>query len=91
MVFSTHVQGIPCQCRITHFSPAVPMRVYGPSWDDADPPKPEELDYEILDRKGRPAAWLENKITPADRERIEVRAYDLIQGAIAEAEIEAAI
>jgi hypothetical protein len=41
----------------------------------------EDFDYEICDRRGRPAPWLEKKATKEDRENIEQairdkRAYD---------------
>jgi hypothetical protein len=30
-----------------------------------------ECEWEVLDRNGRPAAWLERKLTDADRSRID--------------------
>lgn len=30
-----------------------------------------EVEFDVLDRRGRPAPWLERKLTDADRERIE--------------------
>ena len=30
-----------------------------------------EIEYEVCDRKGYPALWLEKKMTSGDRERIE--------------------
>lgn len=30
-----------------------------------------EIEFDVYDRKGYPATWLENKMTDADRERIE--------------------
>lgn len=63
MIFDTKIAGIPCQCRVSHYTPAVPMRVYGPGMGDADAPESADFEYEILDRKGYPAPWLEKKIT----------------------------
>lgn len=70
MRFSTHVAGIPCQCEVTCYYPARPMRITGTGFGDADPPEPEIFEFEILDRKGRYAPWLEKKMTPADEARI---------------------
>lgn len=66
MVFESVIQGIPCQIKVLHFHPAQPMRVYGPEFYDADPPEDAELEYEVLDRKGYKANWLEAKITNED-------------------------
>jgi hypothetical protein len=30
-----------------------------------------ESEWDVLDRRGRPAAWLERKLTDDDRQRIE--------------------
>jgi len=63
MIFTTKVNGIPCKCRVDHFVPGVPMRVYGTDMGDADPPEPPEFTYTLLDRSGRPAPWLEKYVT----------------------------
>lgn len=70
MIFDTKIAGIPCQCKITFFSPYRPMKIYGPGMGDAHPPEYEELSFQILDQKGYPAPWLEKKITPKDQERL---------------------
>lgn len=62
MLFKTQIRGIPCQCRVTHFSPEREMVVTGPGFGDAEPPEPMEFEYEILDRKGYRAKWLEKMI-----------------------------
>ena len=64
MIFPTTINGIPCKCRVLHYSPAKPMVVYGPGQGDAHPPEPEEFAYELLDRRGRRASWLDRYITP---------------------------
>lgn len=63
MIFSTRINSIPCKCRVDHYSPAVPMRVYGSGMGDADPPEPAEFAYTILDRTGREAPWLQKYVT----------------------------
>ena len=68
MEFRTQINGIPCICRVTHYSPATPMARNGYG-EVIDPPEPEEFDFEILDRKGYRAYWLERKVD----EHIEFR------------------
>ena len=71
MIFNTKVAGIPCQCKVTNYTPPIPMMVYGPGMADADPPEDSEFDFTLLDSKGYPAPWLEKKLTPQDVERLE--------------------
>ena len=64
------VAGIPCLIGVTEFSSVSGSYSYN---------APSDMDYygytescwEVLDRRGRPAAWLERKLTDADRCRIE--------------------
>lgn len=67
--FATQLQKIPCQCQVLHYSPALPMRITGTGFGDADPPEPEEFDYQLLDTKGCRARWLERKVTEDDEAR----------------------
>lgn len=82
MIFDTRIAGIPCRCSVEYYSPHIPMRVYGTGMGDADPPEEEEFNFQILDRSGRRAEWLETKLTDDDRERLveeyltEVKAED---------------
>ena len=51
----TNISGIPCQAKVTFFE------------------KTEEgfdIEFSIYDRRGYKAAWLERKMTEADRSRI---------------------
>ena len=68
--FSTRISGIPCQCRVIVYHPEVPMRITGPGFGDAEPPEPLEFEYEILDRKGYKANWLEQKLDDQDPSRL---------------------
>lgn len=70
MIFSTRINGIPCKCRVDHYEPAVPMRVYGSGMGDADPPEPAEFEYTILDRHGREAPWLAKYVKDSDHARL---------------------
>lgn len=71
MLFDTKVYGIPCQCLVHHYSPERTMRITGSGYGDADPPEPEEFEFQLYDRKGYPAAWLESKLNPDDKERLK--------------------
>lgn len=57
--------GIPAMANVTYFLPYTPS-----SWSEpADGP---EVEFEILDSRGRPAKWLEKIVTDAERKDIEV-------------------
>ena len=71
MIFETQVNGVPCKCRVTCATPEVPMRIYGPGMGDCDPPEPSVFEYEILDRRGRHAPWLEKYINQTVDQRME--------------------
>lgn len=70
MQFETKIKGIPCLCKVTKYSPYVPMRITGSGMGDADPPEHACFEYEILDLKGYKASWLEKKLQPDDKERL---------------------
>lgn len=69
MEFETRVAGIPCICKVTYFSPGAPGRYSGPP-EDCYPEEPVEFEFEILDSRGRPAEWLERKLTDQDSDRL---------------------
>lgn len=68
--FKTTVAGIPCQCHVTMYSEGLPMRITGTGLGDADPPEPPDFEFDIYDRRGRHAPWLERKLTDDDDERL---------------------
>lgn len=70
MIFTTKIAGIPCQCEVTFHTKASPMRITGSGFGDAEPPELEDMEYQILDRRGRPAPWLAKKLTQADDYRL---------------------
>lgn len=77
MIFSTSVNGIPCQCRVLRYSREVPMQVYGPGMEDCDPPEEGEFEFELLDRDGRRANWLDRYLSPAVCERLLEESQDM--------------
>ena len=78
----TTIAGIPCQVAITHYEPYDPG-----SWHE--PPSGGELEFEIYDRRGYPAAWLERKVTEDDEARIFKEWEAELQGRRDDARIEA--
>lgn len=70
MIIDARIQGIPCRACVTLYRPAVVAIITGPM-DQADPGAPAEIEFEVLDRRGARAAWLERKMTDADRHAIE--------------------
>lgn len=66
---NTRVAGIPCQIEVTSFSPyRCNRRGHIDHWLPDELP---EIEWRVLDRNGRPASWLERKLSPADKRLIE--------------------
>lgn len=70
MRFSSRVAGIPCRIVVTAYQPAVPMRITGTGYGDCDPPEEVEFEFEVYDRTGYRAAWLERMVSEDDEERL---------------------
>lgn len=66
----SRVAGIPCLIGVTHFDCVRGSYSYNAA-SDMDYYGYSESEWDVLDRRGRPAAWLERKLTSADRDRIE--------------------
>jgi hypothetical protein len=64
------VAGIPCLIGVTEFSSVRGSYSYHAD-SDMDYYGYTESEWVVLDRRGRPAAWLDRKLTGADRSRIE--------------------
>jgi hypothetical protein len=64
--FDTAICGIPCKIRITYWEPYVPAKVSGPP-EDCYPSEGGYGEWEILDSHGRPAPWLESKMSLQER------------------------
>lgn len=69
MRFDTRVQGIPCEVKVTYYTPTVPALRFGHP-DRWMPEEPAEFEYELYDRKGYRAKWLERKVTDKDDDNI---------------------
>jgi hypothetical protein len=61
--------GLPALARIHSYRPFVPSTWHAP----AEGP---EVDWELLDAKGRRALWIERRLTPAQLEEIEHELLD---------------
>ena len=69
IVISCKVSGIPCQAELISYAPFRDnRRGHIDSWLPDDP---AEMEFQILDRKGRYAEWLERKMTDEERWKIE--------------------
>lgn len=66
----TTVCGIPCIIGVTEYDSVAGSYSYNAA-SDLDYYGYTECDWEVLDRKGYKAAWLERKLTRKDSERID--------------------
>ncbi len=71
-LFEIQAAGIPALAGVTHYCHQAPFRGSPYRCDsDWDYLGYEEIEWEILDRRGRPAPWLDRKLSPADRAGID--------------------
>lgn len=78
MKFDTHICGVPCVINVISYQPCVPAYISGPP-ESCYPEEGGESEWEVLDRSGRYASWLENKLTDADIDRIEQEIIDRME------------
>ena len=65
----TRIAGIPCRVEMTH---CFVQRPLGRNCDsDLDCYGYSEVEFDVLDRNGRPAPWLEKKLSENERSEIE--------------------
>jgi len=67
--FETTVAGIPCGVVITSYSGGRLFRQHtfaGAGPGDCDAPEDEDVEWRLVDSKGYPAAWLEEKMDDRD-------------------------
>lgn len=69
MEIATTVSGIPCIARVTSYSAGCAARIW--PIEHSHPEEPEEVEFEVCDRRGRPAPWLAKKLTDKECARIE--------------------
>jgi hypothetical protein len=73
--FSSKVAGIPCTIGVVEFSWSRGSYSYNAA-SDMDYYGYVEFAYDVLDRRGRKAEWLERKLTDADVERLQEEAIE---------------
>lgn len=72
MIIESKVAGIPCQIKVTYFHKQKPFKGPARLCDSRDDYYGyTEVEFEVLDRRGRKAEWLERKLTGRDMKRIE--------------------
>jgi len=72
----TRVAGIPCIVGVTHFESVAGDSRANSDWDYYGY---TEAEFEVLDRRGRPAPWLAKKLTSNDESRIEEEIAEYFQ------------
>ena len=70
--FESTVAGIPCKVRVTYYTPYFPASYNGPA-------EGGDFEFELLDRKGYRARWLEKKVTEKDVDRLEREYWDYLE------------
>lgn len=68
--FESTVSGIPCRIEVTEYTCVQGSYDYNAD-SDWDYQGYEDIGFDVLDRNGRAAPWLERKLTAADTARIE--------------------
>ena len=76
--FEARVSGIPCLIRVLSWDRYRPARVSGPP-EECYPAEGGEGEWELLDLRGRPAAWLERKLDCDERARIDELVFNKME------------
>jgi len=74
----TTVAGIPAIIRVLDWEPYTPAYISGPP-EHCYPSEGGYGSWEVLDRRGRPAPWLERKITDRERQRIDDVVFEAME------------
>ena len=70
--FESQVAGIPCKVKVTYATKYVPESWYGPA-------EGGDFEFELLDRRGYRAKWLESKVTDKDVDRLEREYWEYLE------------
>ena len=70
--FESTVAGIPCLVNVVYATKYIPA-----SWNG--PAEGGDFEFNLLDRKGYRARWLEKKVTEKDVERLEREYCDYLE------------
>jgi hypothetical protein len=77
LTFDHRVAGMPCKVEILSIDgDYVPAKTNADP-DSCYPAEYPEIEWQLLDRRGRPAPWLEAKLTSTEREEIEHQCFVL--------------
>lgn len=76
--FETAVAGIPCRIGITAWEPHRPGR-FSAAPEYCYPDDGGYGEWEVLDRNGRRAPWLERKLTANETDHIEEQVFELME------------
>ena len=76
---NTRIAGIPCRVLVTAYHPGVSARTCA-EVDDCFEGEAPELEFAVLDQRGRPAPWLAAKLTAPESARIERELLTYCQG-----------
>ena len=72
------VCGIPCIVGVTDYEGYTPAYISGPP-ENCYPAEGGSGDFEILDRRGYRAKWLEKKMTAQDEDAIQELIFDYME------------
>ena len=72
----TRIAGIPCIVETTHISIVRADHLADSDWDYTGY---SEMEWVVLDRRGRPAPWLQRKVTDEDEERINEEIFNQME------------
>lgn len=74
--FIVNARGIPAGVVVTYYSPGTDKMITSRS---EQPNDPEEVEFELLDRKGYQAPWLEKTLKPEDWSDIQDQVLEKVR------------
>lgn len=76
--FEARVCGIPCIVAVLYWEPYALAKISGPP-EDCCPEEGGCGEWELRDRRGRPAPWLERKLDDEERQRIDELVFERME------------